>query len=391
MLAFERSRRGLTLIELMITVAISSVVMLAAVQVVMMVSQSRRENERRLEVKSNAMSALALIDFEARSAGYRFSSPVFATRWLNNVDGTEPELTAAGNQISTTANCGLADWGIAPGSDTIEFRLGSELVVPGSASPSPVAPSTPTALLIAATLNPFDGAGQGAGELLLWTTGTASCLGRGGTGGVVGSSIPVQLVNQALTAATLSAFPGCAAPSTSYNLMRATRRVRFLICQPPASQPDARPGLFQQVALGGAAFGVPQLVQEGVEDLQLAPVLDNAGPNPVTGTGCTAGRCVCNNSPGTTSACAEYDVNASIVDGSAANASRVAPFRLRAYDVAVTGISMRSRVGRGSNAVLERFVRPALFDHAAGTALSGDLRTVERRVMALINLGVMNQ
>jgi len=391
MLAFERSRRGLTLIELMITVAISSVVMLAAVQVVMMVSQSRRENERRLEVKSNAMSALALIDFEARSAGYRFSSPVFATRWLNNVAGTEPELTAAGNQISTTANCGSADWGIAPGSDTIEFRLGSELVVPGSASPSPVAPSTPTALLIAATLNPFDAAGQGAGELLLWTTGTASCLGRGGTGGVVGSSIPVQLVNQALTATTLSAFPGCAAPSTSYSLMRATRRVRFLICQPPASQPDARPGLFQQVAVGSAAFGVPQLVQEGVEDLQLAPVLDNAGPNPVTGTGCTAGRCVCNNSPGTTSTCAEYNVNASIVDGSAANASRVAPFRLRAYDVAVTGISMRSRVGRGSNAVLERFVRPALFDHAAGTALSGDLRTVERRVMALINLGVMNQ
>jgi FlaA1/EpsC-like NDP-sugar epimerase len=46
-------------------------------------------------VKSNAMSALALIDFEARSAGYRFSSPVFATRWLNNVAGTWSVARAA--------------------------------------------------------------------------------------------------------------------------------------------------------------------------------------------------------------------------------------------------------------------------------------------------------
>jgi prepilin-type N-terminal cleavage/methylation domain-containing protein len=382
-----RAERGVTLIELMVSVAVASVVILAATQAVMVVTQAKRTNQRRLEVNEQASGALSLIGFDAQNAGYRFASPAFSVRVLDNVVAGGDEL----GTITATGGCGGTDWGIAPGSDTVEFRYGFEQLVPGNNSPVTCTGGTCDVVLGGgAASNPFSAmTPSGAGDLVLLSNATAACLGRV-TANVTGTAMQMQLLNLDLSNATVGAFPGCAAGT--FSVMRLGRRVRYLVCQPPASQPLERPGLYRQEVDGSGDFGAPQLVQEGIEDLQVALRYDGTGATPILtdATKCDGVTCVCNHLLDTAGQCAWVVPSLAALDSSAAAPlAQRAPFLLRGLEVGVTAISTRGQVARGTNAALEQFVRPALLNHAAGTALSGDLRSIRRATLSLPNISVV--
>ena len=372
------TNRGLTLIELMAAVAISSVVVAAATGIVVTVSQERRENETTMNVRSNANIALSLIQFEALNAGYRFASPAFATRVLNNVAGTELELSSLVN------NCGAVNWNVAPGTDVIEFRSGSPGLVPGTASSVSCLPTgTCTVTLGAGSYsNPWAGTADGANDIALFTNGLTSCAGRVLAPGVAAAQMQVQLVGQDLTTVVgSSAYPTC--PAAAMTVMRLTSRVRMMICAPPAAQPFARPGLYRQDVLAGTA---PQLIQEAIEDLQAIPRVTNsagifAGPN------CTAGGfCTCNDGVSTCSSIGYYSdaiANGNVLDG-VGTATQRAPFALRGMQIGITAVSTRNRI-RG-NANTDTLVRPAVFDHPAGTVTSGNVRTSEQMGVLFQNI-----
>lgn len=373
------SERGLTLIELIVTIAVASVVILAATQAVMVVTQAKRTNERRLEVFEASGTALSLIQFDAQNAGFRFASPVFSVRVINDVQGNEPELAP----VTSTANCGGAGWGIAKHSDTIEFRYGLDDLVPGVDSPMTCAGGNCTVTLGGGgARNPFHDPGpDGAGSIVLLANPNASCLGRV-TSNVTSSTMTMQLLGLDLSPATEASFPGCA--NGSFTVMRAARRVRYMICEPPAALTTERPGLYRQEAIDPGGFGTPVLVQEGIEDLQLALRYENHDAL-LTGTGCVNTVCTCNRAAGD---CVGLDLNLPIVDSAmAAPPDQKVPFRLRGIDVGVTALSTRNQ---GRSGALEQFVRPALFDRAVGTTRTADLRHTRQTTLSLVNLVMVN-
>jgi prepilin-type N-terminal cleavage/methylation domain-containing protein len=377
------SERGLTLIELLVTIAVASVVILAATQVVMVVTQAKRTNERRLEVFEAAGTALSLIEFDAQNAGYRFASPVFSVRVINDVQGNEPELAP----VTGVSGCGNTGWGIARGSDTIEFRYGVEDLVPGADSPMTCSGGTCTVTLGGGgARNPFHEPGpDGANALVLLVNGNASCLGRVGPAGVNSSTMTMQLLGLDLTNVTdvASSFPGC--ETGDFTVMRAARRVRYMVCQPPAGSTTERPGLYRQVAIEPGGFGVPEVVQEGIEDLQIALRFDNQDGALSALLGCTNRMCTCNRSAGD---CGALNLNPAKVDNSTgAQPEEKLLFRLRGIDVAVTAVSTRNL---GQNVAFEQFVRPALFDRPAGTTKTADLRRTRETSVSLVNLVMVN-
>lgn len=374
------SERGVTLIELMVSIAVASVVILAAAQAVIVVTQAKRTNQRRLEVAEQANTALALIGFDAQNAGFRFASPVFSVRVLNDVQGNEAEFAP----VTATANCGEPGWGLSKGTDTVEFRYGLEDLVPSAGSPTTCVGGVCDVVLGGGSgvLNPFRfvSPAEGANALVLLAGTDAACLGRVSSA-VSSPGIEVHMVGLDLTATDETHYPGCA--DGTFTVMRAARRVRYMICEPPTGALQERPGLFRQEAIDDGDFGTPELVQEGVEDLQIALHYDNAD-GALAGPGCVGTSCICNR---LANDCPDLDLDTDTVDASTgATAQQRMPFRLRGLDVGVTAVSMRTQAPGVDTGALGGFTRPALFDHPAGTAESGNLRHSRESTASLINL-----
>ena len=91
------ARRGVTLIELMVSVAIISVILTAVTSVVVSISRQRRDTSSMVDVRTNGRLALSMMQFDAANAGFRFGAPPFAVRVLQNITGAEPELVSANN------------------------------------------------------------------------------------------------------------------------------------------------------------------------------------------------------------------------------------------------------------------------------------------------------
>lgn len=393
--------RGFTLIELLVAIALASIIFSAATVVVVGVLQNRRLNLSRLEVKTSSAIAASLMEFDGANAGYRFASPAFSVRVLQNVVGTEAELAPA----TATANCGgQTSWGIMGGTDVVEFRSSLEVLdggavpfVPGVATDvtCTVAGMCDVALGKGIYSNPFSSriAGDGANEVILFADEINACAAIVSSDGVnpdgvnpdggTRAQMQAQLVKQDLqTTAGSTVYPNC--PSKGMTVMRLGWRRRYMVCAPPSSEPAERPALYRQT-IDARGNGVFERVQDGIEDLQVAVRVDNRDAL-VSGRGCVGvgqgAYCWCDDSA---SPCVGYTSDATAsgaLDSRGASPAQKTAYLLRGVKIGVTAISFRAAYEL-SNATQ---VRPALYDHPAGTAQSANLRSGTQVTVSLQNL-----
>lgn len=379
------------MLELVVTVALASIIFSAATSVVVGILQNRRLNLSRLEVKTSSSVAVSLLEFDGANAGYRFASPAFSVRVLQNVTGTEAELSPA----TATANCGgQNNWGIMPGTDVVEFRSSTETLDGGAV---PFVPGVATSVtctgagMCDVTLgngtysNPFSSsiAGDGANEVMLFADETNACAAIVSSDGVSRARLRAQLVKQDLqTTADSTVYPNC--PRRGMTVMRLGWRRRYMVCAPPVSESVERPALYRQT-IDASNNSVFERVQDGIEDLQVAVRIDNRDAL-VSGGGCVGAGpgayCWCHESA---SACSGYTSDATAsgaLDSRGASPAQKTAYLLRGIKIGVTAISFRAAYDR-LNATE---VRPALYDHPAGTALSANLRSGTQVTVSLQNL-----
>jgi prepilin-type N-terminal cleavage/methylation domain-containing protein len=374
----ERARRGMTLIELMMTVAMASVLATTVTAVVAAISRSKRDGERTLEVRTNAVSALSAMQFDAANAGYRFSSAPFAAYVMSNVVGNEAGLAG----ITTTANCGQSSWGVAPGSDVVEFREGISTGEPADVLSGSCVSGSCTGVQLSVGRVGIDPA---VGDIVLLGDGISGCMGKVTL--ATSPSFNVQLLKQDLTNATGAEYPNCLAsvsPTQRWRMMRLGRRVRYLVCAPPATDLTSKPALYRQESdssgtfPGASPWGMT-LVQEQVEDLQAAWRVSDPATEFTGGTcsGASGSRvCECNGWGGTCVGFVPYPTISGVLDVTAAAplANRSA-YLIRGLTVGITSINSRPRRADGTGGAMQMFVRPNLFDHAQGGVKSGDFRS----------------
>lgn len=380
--------RGFTLVEMMVALAVMSVIVLAAVLSASSIFSLTQGQARRSSAE--AALALATVSLEklASNAGAGFPNARYAVRVRNNVTTT---TTLSGNLPVVVAGGPVA--GVIAGTDVLELSWGNpQFRRAGAVAPAPTGsqvvvtfgtvalnsiltggdpladeewggaqPATPRVLLITRTQDPLE-----------------SCLFSFGSP----LTLPVIPVDQVLTERYGVATSSCVvtspigvADTLAYKL---EGRVRLFVYQ-QANGVDL--GLYRQnmdtsaVSIGDfenvtVAGQEPEAVALGVENLQLAPVL---GPNvdggfPAVGS-CSTSFCRCADGADGGMAC-NLDENGVYLSALPSVASL-----LRAIDAEVTVIGDR-RPG-------ER--RPASFDSPA--AATPDDR---RRALAHVSINVNN-
>ena len=117
------SRRGLTLIELIISVGVSTVLVASTAAVFIAVTKTKAASARKSEAVNAGAGVLSMFEFDAANAGYHWPSLPFAVSV-----GQGNTYTAAMAAADTTfAECGLTGFTRVPGSDVVEFSTGGEL------------------------------------------------------------------------------------------------------------------------------------------------------------------------------------------------------------------------------------------------------------------------
>lgn len=388
--------RGLTLIELMVTIAVSSVIMTAAVSLLVSMSQVKREGERLLEVTSAGSIALAQIEFDLANTGYRFPIPAFGLRIWNNVDAATSIDTAPA--ITVNANCGGPGLGLLPGTDVLEVARGFSEQPPGTVLGVTYGPSGGPPAVGANQVRfnlltpgfPFNGVEAGSNTVLMASdpAGNACLLKVAAPVDYLGPTVVADYLTQDYTfdpdpANHYVSPTGIRCPRNGdhvYRLSGQIARTRYMICYDPLN-PEVRPALYRQLSVAGTeVFGVPQLMQEGVEDLQVAPRYQEriAGGLGAPAGSCTTGApisCTCDYTSG---ACTGLNPVPPVL-----NANSPVNW-LRSITLGLVSISTRqARDGQSRN-----FLRPALADHPAGAVPDGNKRIVKQRTIALSNFGV---
>ncbi len=365
----------MTLIELMISMAILSIIMTAVVSVVAAVLRQRRSSGTRVDSMTNARVALSLMQFDAVNAGFRFGSPPLAVRVLQNVTGSESELT-------DTANCGGSlgtGWAVLPGTDVIEFREGADGLTPGQV-PGGVTGCAGTCTIAfngGAYANPFSSPTLGTGTIVMFSNATTGCAAKLTSNVQTGNLQMLRLSLRANAASANYAQTGAGAcPAGGMSVTALGRVTRYMVCGPPTTLVGARPGLFRQTYDGTMTQTSFVRVQEDVEDLQVSTMLFN-NPALVTGSSCIGSGltafCWCDQ---TASDCPEYVRDPALLDGSSGTAAERTAMFARAFRVAVTAISSK---GKGFNEQ-QTFFRPALFNRAAGSVVA-QTASLERFVL----------
>lgn len=404
------NRRGMTLIELMVTAVVASVVVSAAVAVLVSMSQQTRASERRLEAVNSAMLATAIIQSDLTNAGYRFPSAAFGMRHYNNVDAAT--VLSGPAPISTGGNCSGPGIGLVPGTDVVEVAQGFEVVGPGRAE-GLILGAWPEFEIALNTLGlPFETAefgGAGVGSIVLLAgPDQRACYGRVLQMDSTRPSIRIELIDRNLARVTNPvAFPAtCPIPGGmgGTRVYRLQRFVRYMVCG-PVGQPNLF-ALYRQESDRNGNFGVPAIIQEGVEDLQVS--VGYSDPNSLisaTGSGAscvgTGGSriCYCDDVVGAKSCTIpptdqEPALGTSLtIDTVSDPALGVMVSRARGGRIIVTGIGQRPAhdMSTGTATMSDELRRPAALDHPAMPVASKDgfLRTQQLSAFYLHNFEVM--
>jgi prepilin-type N-terminal cleavage/methylation domain-containing protein len=401
MQAPNRVQRGVTLIELLVSVAVLSIVLTAVMSVVVAIARQRRESTNMVEVRANARVALSMMQFDASNAGFRFGAAPFAVRVLQNVTGGETEL-------ADTVDCGgRAGWVVMPGTDVIEFREGRNGVSVGKVPQGNC--GTPPLLSCfngGGLPNPFDSQLDGTSNVVFFSSSVTACAARLNTtvGGGNFTLLTQSLRSNATPGVTYLSVLGpgqCPAPDMTITALGQV--TRYLVCRPPVFDQNTRPALFRQrwgptYPLAGSQIDFVS-VQDSVEDLQVATMLGlSTNPGMVTGATCQgtglSENCWC----GLLVAgdCSQYVPDPTAVSGTLNGASTLASersaFLARSFRVSVTTLSSTTR-GFGDQAL---FVRPAVYNRPVGLvtdyggAYSGRHRTVLESTITPQNIVLVN-
>lgn len=401
--------RGFTLLELLVTTAIMSVVLVSVTGVVISLARQRRDSTTAVDTRTNGRLALSLISHDLQNAGFRFAAAPFAVRVLQNVTGVEAEL-------ADTVDCGTAGsgWTVMTGTDVIEIREGMGGLAPGKTAlgVSGCAGSCTLVLQGSGSFpNPYPNMADGLDGVLIFSSAQASCAARLTTTIGPAGGVTLTMLQQDLrTGAPAAAYPQAGAfacPGSNMTVTAVGQVSRYMVCRPPvAAGALARPALFRQRFGNGTTWtthdGASRLVttdfiriQDAVEDLQVAIMLDNtsslvSGPS-CTDSGTPAAACWCNDRVGG-GICPQYVADATAsgllsADPAAIPSARV-PYFPRAYRVAITTVADRGR-GFGDLANIQR---PESFDHAAGPRTWGPPpATLDANLRARYEMAVIPQ
>ncbi len=398
--------RGLTLIELMVTVAIMSLLLVAALTVFVAMTETQRLNERIGEASANKLMGSAMIQFDVQNAGYRLPVPAFAIRYYNNADGA---LSLLPGPITTGDNCPGPGSGIVPGTDVLEVAQGIVPFGPGAVEAAVPAAGTTFDVRLKVSAGgtpPFRSEefadASAIGTLLVFARGPrpppampddgAFCLAQvtaTGFPGATGTNFNVQLVNRNLANVPNAAFyPSC--PDAEMRVYRVGERVRYMVCGAAGATPPQL-GLYRQLG-NGANWGNPTLIQTGIEDLQVSGrflnrggmVLGTGAPTDCIGSG-NGMMCYCDDEPtGTTCTVPAAQQDAAL----AALTPNSMVALIRGIRVRLTATGDR---GASSNPAARTFVRPAAFDRPAMLPANADnfVRVVDTLSFAGSNLLVV--
>jgi prepilin-type N-terminal cleavage/methylation domain-containing protein len=288
--------RGLTLIELMVTAAIASVILAAAVAAAVALIQFNQNQGRRTQTEVNVMLAMSTIERRMSNAGLGYPNSRFAFRLHNNVPvGTVPNYDGSTTPV-VVLNGPTA--GIVAGTDVVEFSMSdSGLRRPGGL-PGGKAGAVQDFTIAFTSRDPFlttvptTTVADPINQLVLFHNPDTlrGCQARVRAYGA-STSVDFTEVNDSLTPVATNC-PNAA----QFEAFALERRVRFIIYQ-QANGVDL--GLYQQTAGPTGVFGAAvEPVELGIINLQAAPVL---GRDPLAATytfeGCTVNattQCVCN-------------------------------------------------------------------------------------------------
>lgn len=361
----RRLRAGLTLIELMVTVAIFSILMLAALSIFVAMSETQRLNERVGEASANRLLALSAIQLDLQNAGYRVPVPAFALRIFNNVDATL-SLPSNGANLTTAAGCGPG--GVIAGTDILEVAEGPDNIAPGrieTVVPDAVSPRVTLNGLNPMLPSPTDQATTAAhtpGPVLVFARGPAVppvvgdegafCMGR--ITDPPGATVTVRMMDLDGNDAPPGYYANCPVPGMrTYRILNKTR---YMVCGTAAMAPNER-ALYQQRWRNGV-WEAPRELQTAVENLQAAGRYLNLSTlvmNPAATPSCIGGGaralCYCNDGTG---ACAVASPPAA---GPVVPLTPAALIRGARVQITATG----DRVAL-SNTNTQSFRRPASFD-----------------------------
>ena len=288
----RRSPRGLTLLELLVVAAISSVLVLAAASMLVSALEQRAVLRKRMERLTDAFSTLTLLEGTAANVGYHFPSPRFGFRLYNNV------TSGTYGGFGVGAGC-ATEYCVVPTTDVME-------VVEGTPGPFWVAAADATVIdlaLLDVSLN--SGAGGlpdgdvGPHTFLATDTYGHSCLGTG-TLNATGNKISWAPMNRNWQVepsdyySTGSPAPyNYLCPAKDMVVAVAQKRRQFLVL---TQQDGGELGLYVHDAppdggpfepsSGVAAVGL------NVDNMQVSPLArnDDAGFT----VGCANGTCLCN-------------------------------------------------------------------------------------------------
>lgn len=317
-----KARKGLTLLELMIGLALASIISLMIAVVSAQLMQAGVGNSRAREAEARVGLALAVLDRSISNAGVGFVDSRYAFRIYNNLPAGSLAVKVVGGNLPVVAKGGAAA-GIVENTDVFEVSFDDQtirragVVVPNST----VSCGGDTCAVTLATGDPFldteltaigGAAGVETGPLVLFTNDQGrSCLGRakGPTGAPPLAASPrIDFVMKTEDGANAAAVPVQArwgganvnCPQAGDAVYALGRRRRFMVWQ---DANGANLGLYSQeanVALGGSSGlfpnTAPALSVAEVENLQVAPSLPNPGmaPGPL---GCSQALCRCNDAP----------------------------------------------------------------------------------------------
>jgi len=343
---------GFTLVELMISGAVALIAVIAATATLTTQLKAQGDSTTKNAISIQIALAQVILERQLSNATMGFSDPRYGFRLRNNVAASLPN--GDGTSILTAAP-GDTTAGVLVGTDVIEAawaepttrRAGTVNACPGASCTL----GTGTGLVQLATTEPLTIAEatilssvfSESGPLLLFTNqaGT-SCLGRATsvTPGV-STAMTFNYYDADLNSITPSATINC--PAAGMSVFGADVRRRYMIYQDAGGTTQ---GIYtQDMKTTSLAYDVPKLLVAGIEDMQVMPSIQNAD--------------------GTFSSC--NDGSTPTDAGTTCSLSATNDYLVRSALVTLTGNGTKPLALAG-------MVRPAVYDHAAGT-VSGFYRT----------------
>lgn len=279
------SKRGMTLIEVMVASAIAAIIILAAMSIMVSMTTLRHQGRKRLERMTQAFTAMAVVERTLLNAGYHYPSPRFAMRTRNNV-GVGADID--GIPVGVQPACGRPLC-IVPGSDVLE-------VTEGTPNPFGIVLSIPGTADGGSDVDvrfPYQGGPVNLGDtsvrmFLFGSRDGRSCLARGSYNGI---SLNVTMLDRDGDAVGPTYYAdnfGYQCPAVDMSISASELRNRFMVLENTAGEF----GLYQQAAGPTGPYGLPVEVAYGIDNMQVMPLLLQGDSGFLAN--CTGGVCRCN-------------------------------------------------------------------------------------------------